>query len=54
MNNVWKYSVSFFNFACLQESVIEIEYVESHPPPEPEDSLLHDDWVSAVHAMNDL
>lgn len=30
------------------EDTIEIEYVEKHPPPEPQDCLLHDDWVSAV------
>lgn len=31
------------------ESVINIEYFEKLPSPEPEDCLLHDDWVSAVH-----
>lgn len=30
------------------EDVIEIEYVERFPAPEPKDCLLHDDWVSAV------
>lgn len=30
------------------EDIIEIEYVERFPPPEPQDCLLHDDWVSAV------
>lgn len=30
------------------EDVIEIEYVERFPAPEPQDCLLHDDWVSAV------
>lgn len=30
------------------EDVIEVEYLEQHPPPEPQDCLLHDDWVSAV------
>ncbi|KAL7303911.1 hypothetical protein TKK_0004029 [Trichogramma kaykai] len=34
------------------ENVIDIEYIEKHPPPEPQDCLLHDDWVSAV-AMQD-
>ncbi len=37
-----------------QERVVEIEYVERFPPPEPEDSLAHDDWVSAVVATADL
>lgn len=31
------------------EDVIVIEYVERFPAPEPQDCLLHDDWVSAVH-----
>lgn len=30
------------------EEVIIVEYVEKYPPPEPQDCLLHDDWVSAV------
>ncbi|XP_066595230.1 ribosome biogenesis protein WDR12 homolog [Prorops nasuta] len=30
------------------EDVINIEYIEKHPPPEPQDCLIHDDWVSAV------
>ncbi|KAG8223701.1 hypothetical protein J437_LFUL004066 [Ladona fulva] len=32
------------------ETVVDVEYVERHPPPEPHDCLLHDDWVSAVEA----
>lgn len=32
------------------EDVIEIEYVERYPAPEPQDCLVHDDWVSAVEA----
>lgn len=32
------------------EEVIEIEYVERTAPPEPENVLMHDDWVSAVDA----
>lgn len=33
------------------EDIIEIEYVERYPAPEPQDCLLHDDWVSAVQAQ---
>lgn len=35
------------------EDVVEVEYFEKHPAPEPQDSLLHDDWVSGVHVMGD-
>ncbi len=31
------------------ETTVDIEYIERLPAPEPEDSLNHDDWVSAVH-----
>lgn len=34
------------------EDTIEIEYVERFPAPEPQDCLLHDDWVSAVKACD--
>lgn len=34
------------------EVTVDIEYVERTPAPEPEDSLLHDDWVSTVHATD--
>lgn len=30
------------------EDAIELEYVERFPAPEPQECLLHDDWVSAV------
>ncbi|KAH3841961.1 hypothetical protein DPMN_115448, partial [Dreissena polymorpha] len=39
--------------AVSSETVLQIEYVERHPAPKPEDSLNHDDWVSAVHATRD-
>ncbi|CRL01098.1 CLUMA_CG014360, isoform A [Clunio marinus] len=32
------------------EDIVEIEYVERFPAPEPQDCLLHDDWVSAIQA----
>jgi ribosome biogenesis protein YTM1 len=35
------------------EDVIDIEYVERFPAPEPLDVLLHDDWVSAIQANGD-
>ncbi|XP_025094810.1 ribosome biogenesis protein WDR12 homolog isoform X1 [Pomacea canaliculata] len=35
------------------EAVIELEYVERQPAPYPENSLLHDDWVSAVQAAGE-
>lgn len=34
------------------EDVIQIEYVERYPVPEPQDCLLHDDWVSAVQTYD--
>ncbi|KAJ8314312.1 hypothetical protein KUTeg_008873 [Tegillarca granosa] len=35
------------------ETIVEIEYIECHPAPKPEDSLLHDDWVSSVQGCQD-
>ena len=32
----------------FQETVLDIEYVERQAAPRPEQSLEHDDWVSAV------
>lgn len=32
------------------EEVIEVEYLERTGAPEPENVLMHDDWVSAVDA----
>lgn len=34
------------------EVSLNIEYVERFPAPEPEETLNHDDWVSAVHCVN--
>lgn len=34
------------------ESTVDIEYVVRTPAPEPEDSLLHDDWVSGIQAAD--
>lgn len=36
------------------EDVIDVEYVERFPAPEILDCLLHDDWVSAIHACGEL
>lgn len=30
------------------EQIVDVEYVEKHPQPQPQDCLIHDDWVSAV------
>lgn len=34
------------------EATIDVEYVVRTPAPEPEESLLHDDWVSSVHTTD--
>lgn len=34
------------------EATIDVEYVLRTPAPEPQDSLLHDDWVSSVQAAD--
>jgi len=39
---------------CVQESVVEIQYIKREAAPEPGESLLHDDWVSAVHSVDNL
>jgi len=36
------------------ETVIELEYIEKNKPPEPQISVNHDDWVSAVRICGDL
>ena len=37
----------------LLESIIEIEYIKKFQAPEPEDALIHDDWVSSCRALGD-
>ncbi|CAF3497189.1 unnamed protein product [Adineta steineri] len=37
----------------LLESIIEIEYIEKFQAPEPEDALMHDDWVSTCKSLGD-
>ncbi|GFT72088.1 ribosome biogenesis protein WDR12 homolog [Nephila pilipes] len=37
---------------ATSEQVHEIEYFIKYPAPSPENSLIHDDWVSGVNAMN--
>lgn len=34
------------------EEIIDVEYVERTPAPEPENCLMHDDWVSSVDATD--
>lgn len=34
------------------ELAVDIEYIERTPAPEPQDSLLHDDWVSGLHCVD--
>ncbi|EFA03458.1 ribosome biogenesis protein WDR12 homolog [Tribolium castaneum] len=34
------------------EIAIDVEYIERTPAPEPQDSLLHDDWVSGLHCVD--
>jgi len=36
------------------ETVIPLEYIEKNQPPEPQISVNHDDWVSAVRVCGDL
>lgn len=34
------------------EDTVEIEYLVRTPAPEPQDSLLHDDWVSGIQVAD--
>lgn len=34
------------------EVTVDVEYIERIPSPEPEDSLLHDDWVAGIHTAD--
>jgi len=45
---------SITSFVHMQESVVEIQYIKRGAGPEPGESLLHDDWVSAVHSIDNL
>ena len=36
---------------CLQEAVLEVEYVPAVLPPTPKEEHPHDDWVSAVAGL---
>ena len=40
-------------FYWFQEDLVEIEFVERQPAPKPEDSLLHDDWVSCLQGCKE-
>ena len=44
---------AMFWFYWFQEDLVEIEFVERQPAPKPEDSLLHDDWVSCLQGCKE-
>nr|XP_018915276.1 PREDICTED: ribosome biogenesis protein WDR12 homolog [Bemisia tabaci] len=39
----------FKNHELPTEAIHTVEYLEARPAPEPQDCLLHDDWVAAIH-----
>lgn len=36
------------------ETVVEIEYLERTPAPEPQDSIVHEDWVASIKVSDKL
>nr|AEE62829.1 unknown [Dendroctonus ponderosae] len=38
--------------AGSDESTVDVEYIERTPAPEPQDTILHDDWVASVQSTD--